>query len=131
MSNRAWDWVFYGRAQTFFVDDELKEQLYLDAILTVADAKHLLPHLEEVKPEGVENESVEQIAFADKILLNKIDLVTDEEKATLVAKIKTINSRAKIIESQQSKVDVNEIIGIRAFDLDQVVEMDEEFLNGE
>ena len=72
---------------------------------------------------------MEQIAFADKILLNKIDLVTDEEKATLVAKIKTINSRAKIIESEQSKVDMDEIIGIRAFDLDQVVEMDEEFLN--
>ena len=79
--------------------------------------------------EGVENESVEQIAFADRILLNKIDLVTDDEVATLTAKIKTINSRAKIIPSEQSKVDVDEILGIRAFDLDQVVEMDEEFLN--
>ena len=116
-------------AQTFFVDDELKEQLYLDAIVTVADAKHLLPHLEEEKPEGVENESVEQVAFADKILLNKIDLVTDDEKAALVAKIKSINSRAKIIETQQSVVDVSEIVGVRAFDLDKVVEMDEEFLN--
>ena len=62
---------FTKQAQTFFVDDELKEQLYLDAILTVADAAHLGQHLDEEKPEGVENESVEQIAFADKILLNK------------------------------------------------------------
>ena len=111
------------------MDDELKEQLYLDAILTVADSKHLGQHLDEEKPEGVENESVEQIAFADKILLNKTDLVSEDEKAALVTKIKAINSRAKIIESVQSKVDMNEIIGIKAFDLDQVVEMDEEFLN--
>ena len=62
-------------AQTFFVDEDLKEKLFLDAILTVADAKHLGSHLDEEKPDGVENESVEQIAFADRILLNKICLL--------------------------------------------------------
>ena len=75
-------------AQTFFVDEDLKEDLYLDAILTVVDAAHLSAHLDEIKPEGVENESVEQIAFADKILLNKIDLLkSDDDKASLVKKI--------------------------------------------
>lgn len=51
----------------------------LDCVITVADAKHIMTRLEEVKPEGVENEAVEQVAFADKILLNKIDLIKDEK----------------------------------------------------
>lgn len=116
-------------AQTFFVDEDLKEKLFLDAILTVADAKHLGSHLDEEKPDGVENESVEQIAFADRILLNKIDLVDDAEKDALIVKIRKINAKAKIIESQQSKVPLDDILGIRAFDLDAVVEMDAEFLD--
>lgn len=118
-------------AQTFFVDDELKEQLYLDAILTVADAKHLGSHLDEVKPEGVENESVEQVAFADKILLNKVDLVTPQEKLALVDKIRGINSRAAVIECVHARVDVGEVLGIRAFDLSVACEFDEEFLDVE
>ena len=83
-------------AQTFFVDEDLKEKLYLDAILTVVDVAHLSAHLDEVKPDGVENESVEQIAFADKILLNKTDLLkSDDDKASLVKKIRSINARAR------------------------------------
>eukprot|EP00903_Cladosiphon_okamuranus_P021309 g19580.t1 len=62
-------------AQTFFVDDDVKEQYRLDGIVTVVDAAHVEQHLDEEKPEGVENESVEQIAFADRIILNKVDLV--------------------------------------------------------
>merc|ERR1719163_1628283 len=62
-------------AQTFFADDYVQKHLRLDGILTVVDAKHIIQHLDEEKPEGVENEAVEQIAFADRILLNKTDLV--------------------------------------------------------
>src|SRR5689334_1711114 len=64
-------------AQTFFMDDALRTQLRLDAIVTVVDAKHILTHLDEVKPDGVENEAVEQIAFADRVILNKQDLVDE------------------------------------------------------
>ena len=117
-------------AQTFFVDEDLKEDLYLDAILTVVDAAHLSAHLDEIKPEGVENESVEQIAFADKILLNKIDLLkSDDDKASLVKKIRSINARAAIIESQHSAVDIDSILGIKAFSLDATLEQDAEFLD--
>lgn len=63
-------------AQTFFVDEDVCELTTLDGIITVVDAKHIIPHLKEEKMEGAENESVEQIAFADRIILNKIDLVT-------------------------------------------------------
>merc|ERR1712048_588555 len=67
-------------AQTFFVNEDVKSDFELDAIVTVIDAKHILQHLDEEKPEGVENEALEQVAFADRILLNKIDLVDDSEK---------------------------------------------------
>eukprot|EP00903_Cladosiphon_okamuranus_P011381 g10726.t1 len=62
-------------AQTFFVDDDVQKDYRLDGIVTVVDAAHVEQHLDEEKPEGAENESVEQIAFADRIVLNKIDLL--------------------------------------------------------
>jgi len=62
-------------AQTFFVDDEIQAKYRLDGIITVVDAAHIEQHLDEEKPEGAENESVEQIAFADRVILNKCDLV--------------------------------------------------------
>jgi len=66
--------------QTFFIDDDIQSKYKLDAVITVVDAMHITDRLNEIKPEGVENESVEQIAFADKILLNKIDLVASKEE---------------------------------------------------
>ena len=62
-------------AQTFFVDERVTERYKLDGIITVVDTKHVIPHIEDEKPEGIENEAVEQLAFADRIMLNKIDLV--------------------------------------------------------
>ena len=61
--------------QTFFVDEEIQKMYQLDVVITVVDAKQIITRLDDVKPEGVENEAVEQIAFADRIILNKIDLV--------------------------------------------------------
>lgn len=60
--------------QTFFTVPELGSKLRVDGVITVVDAKHVVQHIDEVKPDGAENESVEQIAFADRILLNKTDL---------------------------------------------------------
>mmetsp|Transcript_81838 Transcript_81838/g.162473 ORF Transcript_81838/g.162473 Transcript_81838/m.162473 type:complete len:341 (-) Transcript_81838:57-1079(-) len=116
-------------AQTFFVSEEIKAKFELDAIITVVDAKHALPHIQEEKPEGVENECVEQIAFADKILLNKVDLVASEEKQAMLDRLKAINSGAEVIETTQSQVDMSRILGVKAFDLGRILEMDEEFLN--
>jgi G3E family GTPase len=82
-------------AQTFFVDEQVQESYSLDAIITVIDSKHIMQHLEEVKAEGVENESVEQVAFADIVLLNKTDLVTREELEVIKAKIASINAGLK------------------------------------
>mmetsp|Transcript_59682 Transcript_59682/g.69757 ORF Transcript_59682/g.69757 Transcript_59682/m.69757 type:complete len:354 (-) Transcript_59682:66-1127(-) len=118
-------------AQTFFVDEEVKANYELDAIITVVDAKHIIPHLEEEKPEGVENESVEQLAFADKIILNKIDLVTNSEKEVVIGKIREINKFADIIETQHSEVDLKRILGVKAFDLSRVLQVEEDFLDTE
>eukprot|EP00939_MAST-03C_sp_MAST-3C-sp1_P002332 g2332.t1 len=80
-------------AQTFFVEEEVAALYKLDGIITVVDAKHVIQHIEEEKPEGVENEAVEQLAFADRIMLNKTDLVSDEaELAKIEKKIKGINA---------------------------------------
>jgi len=116
-------------AQTFFVDEEVGLSYHLDGIITVVDAKHIMTRLEEKKPEGVENESVEQVAFADRILLNKCDLV-DEEKLIEVEKaLKGINAFAEIVHTQQSRVDPSKLLNIKAFDINRILEMDPEFLN--
>eukprot|EP00775_Hariotina_reticulata_P009293 gene9293-9458_t len=114
--------------QTFFVDEDLKDACQLDAVLTVVDCKHLIQHLDEEKPDDVVNEAVQQVAFADKILLNKIDLVTGTEKANVIKRIKAINKTAEIIECQNSVVDLDKLLGISAFSMDRMLEMDPEFL---
>merc|ERR1712203_35569 len=92
-------------AQTFFADDFVQQNLRLDGILTLVDAKHIIQHLDEEKPEGVENEAVEQIAFADRILLNKCDLVdTDEELLEVERRIRMINENVAIKRTTNSEV---------------------------
>ena len=118
-------------AQTFFVDERVTERYYLDGIVTVVDAKHIIQHLDEEKPEGIENESVEQLAFADRIMLNKIDLVDDDGLAEVESRIKSINAFAPITRTQNSIIDPNELINIGAFDLERTLEMDPEFLDTE
>ena len=116
-------------AQTFFVDERVTERYKLDGIITVVDAKHIIPHIEEEKPEGVENEAVEQLAFADRIMLNKIDLVSDEQIEEVEAKIKSINAFAPIYHTEQSVIDPSNLINISAFDLEKTLAMDPEFLD--
>ena len=116
-------------AQTFFVDKRVTDRYKLDGIITVVDAKHIIPRIEEEKPEGVENEAVEQLAFADRILLNKIDLVSEEEIKEVERKIKSINGSAPILHTENSLIDPEELINIGSFDLKKTLEMDPEFLD--
>jgi G3E family GTPase len=107
--------------QTFFVDDDVKAQTQLDAVVTVVDAKHILQHWDA-------DEAQEQIAFADIVLLNKTDLVTVEELAELQKKIRSMNVFAKVYETQNSEIGMNEILGVKAFDLDRTLEIEPGFL---
>ena len=116
-------------AQTFFVDDNIVERYKLDGIITVVDAKHITQHIEEEKPEGVENESVEQLAFADRIMLNKIDLVSEEELEEVENRIKSINRFAPMHHTENSIIDPKELINIGSFDLERTLDMDPEFLD--
>ena len=116
-------------AQTFFVDEKVVNRYKLDGIITVVDAKHISQHVEEEKPEDVENEAVEQLAFADRILLNKIDLVSQERLEEVENTIKSINGFAPIYHTENSIIDPAELIGIGSFDLDRTLEMDPEFLD--
>merc|ERR1712084_202165 len=96
---------------------------------TLVDAKHITQHLEEEKPEGVENEAVEQIAFADRILLNKCDLVDEATLTEVEKRIRAINEPVQIKRTTNSIVDMNFIIGIQAFSLDKILEKEDEFLS--
>ena len=116
-------------AQTFFVDERVTDRYKLDGIITVVDAKHIIPRIEEEKPEGIENEAVEQLAFADRILLNKIDLVSEDEIKEVERKIKSINGSAPILHTENSLIDPKELINIGSFDLEKTLEMDPEFLD--
>ena len=91
-------------AQTFFVDEDVRGFARLDGIITMVDAKHIEQHLDAEKPEGAENESVEQVAFADRILLNKTDLVTEEDLVRVEARLKSMNKFAPIVRCSKSQV---------------------------
>jgi len=108
--------------QTFFVDEDMKDKIALDAVVTVVDAKHIQQHWEA-------DEAQEQIAFADVILLNKTDLVPPEELDELESKIKAMNGMAKIYRTQNSELSMDALLGVQAFDLDRALEIDPEFLN--
>ena len=107
-------------AITFQFDELLKKNTKMDAIVTVVDAAHVLQHLREKMPEGVVNESVQQIAFADKILLNKTDLVDKEKLGEVRKEIRTINAFATVMETQYSKVDLKEVLDVRAFSIEKL-----------
>ncbi|HWK53493.1 MAG TPA: GTP-binding protein [Hyphomicrobiales bacterium] len=112
-------------AQTFFVDDEIKEHFELDGILTLVDAKHLLLHLDE------SDEALSQIAFADRLLLNKIDLVTPGELAEVKRRLQGINAMATILEVRMAEAPLEALLGLGGFDLQRALQARPEFLQPE
>ena len=112
-------------AQTFFLDDELKNQFQLDAIVTMVDAKHFEQHVDEL------NEPAEQVAFADLVLLNKTDLVDDAALARIESRIRGINGTAKIHRTKNADVPIDKVLNVGAFDLNRALAVDEAFLEPE
>lgn len=109
----------------------MQQQLTLDGILTVVDAKHILQTLDEERPEDVVNEAVEQIAFADRILLNKCDLVDEATLAEVESRIRAINRPVPIQHTTNSIVEMSFILGIQAFSLDNILDQEDHFLSDE
>jgi G3E family GTPase len=118
-------------AQTFFVDDTISSQIELDAIVTMVDAKHIGPHLDEVEVGGVGDQAFDQIAFADKLILNKTDLVSGAELGAVGKRLRWINATAQILTSQFASVELDEILGIGAFDITRTIAVDPYWLDAE
>ena len=110
-------------AQTFFVDDDVRARTELDSVTAVVDAKHLPLRLADSK------EAVEQIAFADQIILNKTDLVSENELADVEEAIRTLNPLAPIHRAQRSNVPLETILGRHSFDLARITSLEPDFLN--
>jgi G3E family GTPase len=108
--------------QTFFMDEDVRSQTILDAVVTVVDAKHISQHWDA-------DEAIEQIAFADIILLNKTDLVSPEELAEIERRIRGINALTKIYPTQNADVAIDDILGVSAFDLNRALTIDPAFLS--
>ncbi|WP_026607475.1 CobW family GTP-binding protein [Methylocapsa acidiphila] len=112
-------------AQTFFVDADVQGAARLDAVVTVADAKWLAERLKDAP------EAKNQIAFADVILLNKIDLVSPAEAAEVEARIRAINPYAKLHKTVNCAVPLDAVLARNAFDLDRILEIEPAFLEVE
>ena len=110
-------------AQTFFVDEDVRAKTRLDSVTTVVDAKHVLARLEDSR------EAREQIAFADQIVLNKTDLVTEVELVEVEARLRRLNPLAPIHRAQRSNVPLNAVLGRGGFDLERILDLEPEFLN--
>ncbi|MFD2176200.1 CobW family GTP-binding protein [Veronia pacifica] len=111
--------------QTFFVDQEVADRTKLDAIVTVADAVHLEAQLSE------HHEAEEQLAFADVVLLNKTDVAKEESVKNAETHIKKVNPYARVIRTARCDAPLDEIIGLNAFTLDRVLEVEPDFLESD
>ena len=111
-------------ASIFWLDEELGSDIFLDAIITLVDAKHVLQHLDDPTGQGGAHEAQQQIAFADRVLLNKVDLVDEAQLAAVEARVRGVNALAPIIRTQRSEVDLDAILGIHAFDETRASDLD-------
>ncbi|MEG2392436.1 MAG: GTP-binding protein, partial [Pseudomonas sp.] len=109
----------YPVAQSFFINDPIADEVELDAIVTMVDAKHIAQHLEDLQLDGVDNQAVDQIVCADRIVINKVDLVSAEEVEALRGKIRGLNATADLVTSTHAQIDLTKILGIGAFECTQ------------
>ncbi|XP_020857509.1 zinc-regulated GTPase metalloprotein activator 1A-like [Phascolarctos cinereus] len=103
-------------ASMFWVDAELGSDIYLDGIVSVVDSKYGLKHLTEEKADGLINEAMRQVALADIVVINKTDLVAEEELIKIRTVIRSINGLGKILETQKSRVDLSNVLDLHSFD---------------
>jgi len=109
-------------AQTFFVDDDIGQQYLLDAIVTMVDAKHAPQQLDE------HHEAQEQVGFADRILITKTDLVDAQALQALRQRVVQMNPRAKVAEARHGVASIDDLLDIRGFNLNAILEIEPDFL---
>ncbi len=107
--------------QTFFVDEDLRDELRLDAVVTLVDLLHVSQH-------WLSEEVQEQLAFADVLVLNKADLVDDSERELVEQRVRLINPMARLLTSHMADVPMDQILGVGAFELERALSLDPGFL---
>ena len=112
-------------AQTFFIDDTVAEYYMLDAVITVVDAKHAAQQLDQ------HPEAQAQVGFADRILLSKTDLVSEDEARALKQRLAAINPRAPIRAVHFGEAPIGEILDLKGFNLNAVLDLDPQFLTSD
>ena len=112
-------------AQTFFIDDKIAEYYLLDAVITVVDAKHAQDQLDK------HTEAQEQVGFADRLLLSKTDLISEEEQIKLKDRLVKMNPRAPMKNVHFGNTPISDILDIRGFNLNSILEIDPEFLEND
>jgi G3E family GTPase len=112
-------------AQTFFMDDEVRDHFTLDGIVTVVDSKHIAQQL------GRSRESAEQLAFADVLLLNKVDLVASDSLDDLEGRVRAMNTMARVYRTRDANIEVDKLLNLGAFDLDATLGRRPTFLEPE
>ena len=115
-------------AQAFFVDDPVLEEVSLDAIVALVDSAHIEQHLDDIRYDGIDNQAVDQIVSADRIIVNKVDLVDAATVERIGERVRSLNQRSEIDESSYAEVNLDGILGIRAFELSQRAASDPSFL---
>jgi len=116
---------------TFNSNSLIQDNFRIDSVVCLVDAKHVGLHLDEIKPDGDVNEAEAQLAFADRIVLNKIDLVDRDEETEIKERIMTINTFATMIRSERSRVPLDQILGLNTFSLAKLEEIDPTFMDPE
>ncbi|MFX1765040.1 GTP-binding protein [Paraburkholderia sp. A1RI-2L] len=102
-------------AATFFMDHDVARQVALDGVVTLVDALHIEGHLDDPKLTGFDNQAVDQIVAADRIIMNKTDLVSNDALTRLEARLHHLNEGAQILRSNYAQVDLTKILGIGGF----------------
>eukprot|EP00440_Ansanella_granifera_P013541 gb/GFBE01014711.1/.p1 GENE.gb/GFBE01014711.1/~~gb/GFBE01014711.1/.p1 ORF type:complete len:521 (+),score=158.43 gb/GFBE01014711.1/:1-1563(+) len=110
--------------RTFMTSEEVSHALRLDGVITVADAKHILARLDDEVEADKVNEAYQQVAFCDKILLNKLDLVSPDHAIAVKERLRSINAYAKILPAVKSRVKMSELTNLRAHDMSNFINED-------
>jgi len=96
--------------QSFFIDERIKSEYQLNGVVTVVDAKHIHQQLKQ------NPEAKEQIAFADMVLLNKIDLINPEDLPDLEFKLRNLNGAARVCQTTNADIDIGTVLDLRSLE---------------
>ncbi|HYP84273.1 GTP-binding protein [Variovorax sp.] len=118
-------------AATFFMDNEVAKKVVLDGVVALVDALHVQPHLDDPALADHDNQAVTQLVVADRILLNKTDLVDAAQLDALEGRIRLLNGSAPILRTSHAKVDLSLILGLQSFESDALTMTDPHFMQDE